>query len=295
MKKTIHVLLFVVLVLTLNTFDAMETASESQAEINKICEQIEKREKPSKVEFIRRVLSKSEEENLAGVEIKNSLFYELVIDPTRIPLLEAAVEKLPKTENNMLFKHNLLLEMVKNENLEGASVLVRSGARAEYDFIETVRNNSGEWEQRKSNSILENCSVSAHDKWEFLLLFLRNGLDPNYKVKQIYHPEQSLSYIFRNSSQAVYTLLYYGAKFKSCDLPYWSRVSSQSHARRVHRLAHYLMRCFGSLEHPKMKAHHLPVEIALMIAEYHYGQLSEEDKIYMRSFQCDDYKKVITK
>jgi hypothetical protein len=126
-------------------------------------------------------------------------------------------------------------------------------------------------------------------KMQAFRLLLRYGADLN---------KWRLNYAFPTGSEGdvhyISTLLYYGLdpsiSLKKEDLPCspsgkFVDILCQGHARRVHRMAHYLNRCCRTLPIT------LPIELWYKIAEQRYNPLNKEDWKLIEAYSPEDYKK----
>lgn len=228
---------------------------------------------------------------------------KLMLEPEKFALFKAIIANIPQ-EAGQYLKACLLLEAARDENVEAAKVLLEAHAQPDYVFEETEKI----WNSERMDThfrVIKRKLILQSSRISFFRLLLKHGLNPD--VKGIWDDNSSIvdyatdgpSYNKEFWPSLTNLVLYHGAhiekrerKFENCS----RKFIEEAHARRVYRMAKYLQRCFGYLEHPKVEHRlHLPTEIATMIAEFRYGPLSGEDKKLIEGYHEDDYKKARNK
>lgn len=154
--------------------------------------------------------------------------------------------------------------------------------------------------QGKLEGYLKQCTCIAYASMNAaaLTVFLKNGIDPNSlfdkKNTLMMHATEKYSeerYRDGPAKACMNVLLFFGADMQIkiadrsvFDVAVWNQDAREfikhAHARRVNRLAQYLMRCT-----------HMCKDVTLEIAQHHYGRLSDEDNKLISTYPAFGYKK----
>ncbi|CAN5202353.1 hypothetical protein BH09DEP1_BH09DEP1_3190 [soil metagenome] len=172
--------------------------------------------------------------------------------------------------------------------------------------MDTLLKDGADPETKKTDSCDKlSCLARASFNPAALIIFLKNGCDANalfderhtLLIQATKECSQSRWEDYtKETKERVNILLFFGADmqirisnqsvfdyayevFRPTKIP---ELIKHAHARRVNRLAGYLARCM-----------HMHIDITLIIAQHHYGRLSDEDKKLIATYPPYDYQKIV--